>query len=359
MASINSGISHYSGRKVLIGGKEYLYFGGTNYLGTHVHPFLREKLIQAVKKYGVHLSITRRSSVGFSLYEQAEEALANWMGVEKVLLVSSGFTACQITLKILREEKNIHLLPSFHAAHGESLSQIQNHVLASSLPSGKEKNTAFIGCPLDHLLLEEMSTDWMEGLPSSSMVVWDDSHLLGIRGKDGEGSLSQIPDGVLGLSMGSLGKGLGLPAGWVAGPMFWLDRIQGSPFYGGASMPNLLFMEVLLALLKILPSLRESLQRNVDLFLEGLQEQGLDSEFDYLPAYPIFGTADHKLFSFLQERGILISSFSYPSPSSPLRTRLVISACHEKEDLHRLISALKTFFVEIGKADPSGPAYLR
>ena len=338
-------IARYAGRTLHWKGKEHLYFSGTNYLGTSTDAQLQRVIKTSFETYGAHVSVTRVSPLRFGAYAEAERRLAQWMDTEAALLFSSGFVACQLLLKTLKEvQRHIHYLPFAHPAHWESRTDERLCALPEEGVSGQQ--SAFIGNPIDHLTLEEMPLFWTKTLHKNALVVLDDSHLLGIRGPKGAGSLHLLPDHIRRFSVGSLGKGLGIPAGWLAGNKKELEQVQKSPFYGGASMPNLAFVEGLMYVLEQLPQLKRRLLDNIQLFVKTLKQDNTLSMFHFLPDYPIFGTSHHRLATHLEKHHILVSSFSYPSPDSPKRTRIVLSAAHTPEDILRLCRAIKLFLPE-------------
>lgn len=78
----------------------------------------------------------------------------------------------------------------------------------------------------------------------------------------------------------------------------------------------------------------ELMQSNVSLFEELIRDYaGLSS----LQGFPVFTSDDPSLYGRLLSEKILISSFPYPLPQSPLLNRIVITAAHIKEDLYRLV----------------------
>ncbi|NJN33072.1 MAG: hypothetical protein HC817_01270 [Saprospiraceae bacterium] len=65
--------------------------------------------------------------------------------------------------------------------------------------------------------------------------------------------------------------------------------------------------------------------------------------FRTLPNYPVFFTAQNKLAPFLLGKKMLISSFSYPKPTDPPITRVIISALHTEGDLDFLTHQIHEF----------------
>ena len=89
-------VDTFPGRILTIENEEYLYFGGTSYLGVQTDATFQDLVIRAIKKYGSNYGASRKSNVRFSLYHKAENKLANWVGSEACITMSSGYLAGQL-----------------------------------------------------------------------------------------------------------------------------------------------------------------------------------------------------------------------------------------------------------------------
>ncbi|MEO8111373.1 MAG: hypothetical protein ABI594_15120 [Ginsengibacter sp.] len=75
---------------------------------------------------------------------------------------------------------------------------------------------------------------------------------------------------------------------------------------------------------------RRVLFRNIKLFSVLIDHTHIVLHFDN---YPVFYPAQNGLSSFLMNKGIMFSSFVYPTPEDDLITRVVINSNHQKEDI--------------------------
>ena len=80
-------------REIFIEGKPYLYFGGTAYLGLQNYAPFKTLYLKNVSEYGMHYGASRKSNIKLNIYEQAEQQLAEWVGSEGCLTMSSGYLA--------------------------------------------------------------------------------------------------------------------------------------------------------------------------------------------------------------------------------------------------------------------------
>ena len=79
--------------EVIIGGKSVLMFGSNSYLGLTNHPKLKEAAKRAVEQYGTGCAGSRFLNGTLKIHIELEEALADYLQKESVLLYSTGFQA--------------------------------------------------------------------------------------------------------------------------------------------------------------------------------------------------------------------------------------------------------------------------
>ncbi|AWM33902.1 hypothetical protein [Hymenobacter nivis] len=65
--------------------------------------------------------------------------------------------------------------------------------------------------------------------------------------------------------------------------------------------------------------------------------------FRYQLCFPVFYTGANALAPFLETRGILISSFAYPTPADACITRVVLNALHTRADMTQVAAACQAF----------------
>src|SRR5512142_1301633 len=74
-------------------GKRVINLASNNYLGLTTHPKLRERALEATKKYGVGSGAVRTIAGTMSLHMELEEKIAKFKHVEASVVFQSGFTA--------------------------------------------------------------------------------------------------------------------------------------------------------------------------------------------------------------------------------------------------------------------------
>lgn len=339
-------IHHLPGRTLKIGATEWLYFSGTAYLGLAIHPLFQEKVIEGIRKYGLNFGGSRRSNMQLAVFTETEERLADWLGLEAAITVSSGSLAGQLLIKYLEQQHRCHYSPSVHPAllgNGTKMVGTQSewilHVTRPSfIPSIKD---VFLTSSLDPLYGQHYDFSWVERLSQRghTHLVIDDSHGLGILGKDGIGIMDD-----LGLSsnseitiLSSMGKALGVPGGFIAGRKALIQKLWDSPFFGGASPIIPAYLHAFLESQDLIRRQRTQLQENIEYFKSMIPKVGY---FQQIPQHPVFYVREAGLVPYLQKAQILLSSFHYPSAQDPLVNRIVINAAHTHSDLEKLTTLI-------------------
>lgn len=342
---------HFPGGSLTSDGRSALYFGGTAYLGLQTHKDFINLYTRAIDTWGTTYAASRLSNVQLSAFERGESWLAQRMGAEEAIYVSSGFLSCQLVRKHFATEGNpVFFAPNTHSAlqfPGDECYQDAERLkddlwqLVSSQPG---VNPVLIFDTVDFKLTQPLNLEWLADLPLKEMIlVGDDSHGIGICGENGGGNLKAIRQfGAQELLIcGSLGKGFGISGGMIAGESGRMQRIKEDPWYGGSGPGTAAGLQTLMDGEAILDSQREKLLQNIDYFSGRCS--CLD-RFGYTPGYPCYSVFDNELATYLFERGIVISHFNYPNKNGPVLCRLVITAAHSQNDIDSLAEALNNYF---------------
>jgi 8-amino-7-oxononanoate synthase len=183
-------------------------------------------------------------------------------------------------------------------------------------------------------------------LPTDKQItlIVDDSHGFGVTGDSGAGIFGQLkarlqPNVQL-VVASSMGKALGIPAGVVLGDKELIDKLRNSYYFGGASPAIPAYLYAFLQCESVFKEAREKLFSNIAYFLQHLERP---AQFSYFDRYPVFGVPNHRLAAYLQEHGVIISSFRYPTPADDPITRIVLSSAHRVEDIQRLSELINQF----------------
>ena len=343
-------LSHQPGRWMFWEGSAYLYFSGTSYLGIANDPVFHEKLASSLSQYGSNFGSSRLGSMQLAIYEETEEFLATYLQQEAALTVSSGTLAGILAYRVFDAKGELIFAPDAHPALWLNIPK--------NYPNRKEwEETCIVKShqtgpalfmysnAIDSLQVVQYDFSWLQhlGHKRELILVLDESHTLGIWGKDGTGVLSSLslPNHVQGVVIGSLGKGMGIPAGVIAGNKYWINEIWNSPHFGGASPASPAHLDTWIQLQGHYKSLRTLLSQNMSQFqtLIGQKNTVLRSIMDY----PVHFSESSDLSGFLFQNQMFVSHFPYPTSKDRPITRIVLSALHLSEDIQKLATTITSF----------------
>lgn len=332
------------GRMIEIEGKEYLYFSGTSYLGIGQDDDFLDILSDNLY-LGSNHGQSRINNIRLRVFDNFESHFAQNAGSEAAAVLSSGYLAGIAAWKSLHQNQDeVWIAPDAHPAVTPdncvaeaqfNFTQWKKACLERSEALSSRK-ILIIGNAVDPFKAEIHKYDFVKEISNKHEVslLVDDSHAFGTFGKSIFGTYSELADLAEQVVVsGSLGKGLGLPAGIILGTESHIEKIKSTPLFGGAS-----------------PGSPAHLQTFIDMEFRYLeQKQWLDDlcgifalETANIPQmkgsrnFPAFVYSEDSWVKEMEKAGIITSSFHYPTASSPRINRIVLSAYHELGDIKYL-----------------------
>lgn len=346
-------INQLPSNKILLDGEEYLFFSGTSYLGMNQDEDFKKLIIEGMNRYGMSFGSSRNGNLQLDIYDQAEEKMARWIGAEKTLTVSSGMLAGQVVAQYLKTQNATF----FYAPHSHSANFHEPNITLPNLSFEAwattirqqifEKNAphSVIVCnSCDALKLSPYHFDWVAQLPTNQAItlIIDDSHGLGITGKNGSGIFQQITinSNVRLVVVSSLHKAMGIAGGVVCSDNDFIEALRHTAFFASCSPIAPAYLYAYMHADKIYEGNLQKLQSNIQHFNLQTTDYQL---FSSLPNYPVYYTLQDDLYDFLFEKGIFIYSFAYPIKTGKPNTRIVLSAWHKEDQIDFLAEKCKEF----------------
>ncbi len=349
------------GRHIRIRGREYLNFSGNDYLGLAARPELIHAWQQGLARWGAGSGASPLVTGYSQAHAELEATLAEWLGVEAVLLFSTGFAANQAVLKALLNEHHLQWQDrlnhaSLQEAGAQSPARLRRfrHNDMAQLAGQLEPERGLIisegvfsmdgdQAPCEELVrLARESRNWL---------MLDDAHGLGVLGREGRGTLDS--QGLAGsdvqILMATFGKALGCAGAMVAGSRTLIDYLLNfaRDYVYSTHFPPAQ-AEALLAAIRWVRQAdaeRAHLQTLIDRFRRGAARLGLtlgDSQTAIQPLMIGDARAAVALAERLRGQGIWVTAIRPPTvPAGTARLRLTLTAAHDEQDVDRLLTQLE------------------
>jgi 7-keto-8-aminopelargonate synthetase-like enzyme len=344
-------VNTFPGRTLNVDNKEFLYFGGTAYLGLQTHSDFQALFIKNIKQYGTNYGASRKSNVQLPIFEVAEHYLSSLVGSETCITLSSGYLAGQFIASYFNTSHyNLFYTPSAHSALHQGSGCITNDykelavLIQRTLREHPEKTPVVFLDAIDFLGQNHPSYADLKTIPLEHIIlVVDDSHGIGIVGENGSGTypaLRSLPT-IKTLVCASLGKGFGIQAGAIFGDKNTLDPMRDTAFYGGASPASPAALATMVQATTIFNQQRKILKGHMHHFWENVKEK---STFKTLEGHPTYSFYDPSLVKHLGHHNIIITDFRYPNEDEGVMSRMVLSAHHHEGDIEKLANTLNAYF---------------
>lgn len=332
------------GSKIITGGKQYLYFGGTAYLGIPQSADFLELFLEGIKKYGLNNGTSRANNVQLGIYDEAENSAALRFGFDAALITSSGYLAAQLAIKQVISFGEVRYAPDTHPAlwldKTPEIHQSFAHWAINITEEINESNIAnwvLITNSMNNLYPERYDFSFINRINKKVTILIDDSHGIGVN-NNGLGVLPDLPtcDHVEVIVIGSMAKALGIDAGIILGSRHIIESMKLSYEFLGASPPAAAGLYAFTHGIEIYNTALAQLKNNMDL----LQHRLNNNNWVFIKDFPVYLAKNTDLSDTLKNKGILISSFPYPHKNSPIINRIVLSSWHNELDIQELFKAL-------------------
>lgn len=348
-------MNHYLNKapdsRLLHAENDFLYFGGTSYLGLQTNSSFQDLLISNIKNLGTNWGSSRKSNVQLAVFDEFEKYLSRHSKSEDSLCVSSGYMAGQMLAGYFIEKGyELFCAQNTHPAlihHKSNLCADYSHLgkaLKNHLVSNNSAQAVLFIDTIDFSGEGYPDFENLKKLPLENIIlVADDSHGFGLIGEDGYEGYSLLKSLEIKelIVCGSLGKALATPCGVILGKKERLEELRDTDFYAGGSPPSPAVLKTLMEAEDICSLQRERLRQNIEIFLDAVTS---DLKIIQMDKHPVFGYNNEKLTEYLFKNKILTTNFRYPKNSSPLVSKIVLSAHHRREELLELTGCINSFF---------------
>ncbi|MEM8520888.1 aminotransferase class I/II-fold pyridoxal phosphate-dependent enzyme [Flavobacterium sp. PL12] len=336
-------VDQFPDRTIEINGEEYLYFGGTAYLGLPTNHEFQQLLIKNILKWGTAYGSSRNANIKLSAYDNAEKFLANFIHSESAVTVSSGMLAGKLVVEALEEQTDCFFhFPNTHTAlkHSFSLPFFVGLEINPRLLDGKIERITILADSVPSFCTTATDFTILNSIPSNKEItlVIDESNSLGILGTNGCGiyATTLLPKCKRKIMIASLGKAWGLTGGVIASDAAFINNIKNlSTFISSAGM-NAAFAQTVADAENIYVDQHKKMKANLDYIQSHLVK---NKAVDFDKNYPLLYPEIEGLKELLLRHKIITTNFKYATGISDLN-RIVITANHREADLDAIISVL-------------------
>jgi len=362
-------IERVEGNHVWVGGKKILMVGSNNYLGLFDDAKIKQATIDAVNKYGSSTCGSRFLNGTYSLHVELEKQLAEFMGREEALTMSTGFQTNLGTISAIAGRNDVIFVDRMvHASIMDAVRLSFSQVVKYKHNDMADLEAKIKTIPDDKariIIVDGVFS--MEGdlanLPGiikiakkyDSRVMVDDAHGVGVMGNNGKGTCEHfdVMDEV-DLIMTTFSKSFASLGGFVTGKSRIIQYIKHTAralmFSASITPPSIASAFKALEVIRTEPWRRERLWEITRIMNKELTAMGYHTGNTQTPIIPVFIRdieKTFKLWHFLREYGIFTNPVIAPAvPPEDALIRTSFTATHTDEDLEFILKG----FREGGKA---------
>ncbi|MNK67096.1 putative pyridoxal phosphate-dependent acyltransferase [compost metagenome] len=335
-------VEKFPDRIIEVDQKQYLYFGGTAYLGLPTNEKFQNLVVQNILKWGTTYGSSRTANIQLTAYDAGERFLASHIGSESTVTVSSGMLAGKLVLEKLKEQTDcFYHLNEIHSAIQieNSLPVFVNEKLNDRLLDSKSEKITILTDGVPSFQTKPIDLSFINKISNQKEItlVIDESHSLGIVNENGSGIYATISFPIKRkILVSSLGKAFGLTGGVIASDFDFINQIKELETFTSAAGMNPAFVQTLSDASEIYKIQHQKLLDNLN-YIDSILIKNNSILFD--KNYPLIYLLSDDLVEKVKQENIIIASFRYKKEAEPLN-RIVITANHIKEDLDKLISVL-------------------
>lgn len=363
-------LTNNEGTEARIGDHHLIMIGSNNYLGLTVHPKVRQAAMDAVAVYGTSCTGSRFLNGTLELHLELERRLAEWVGVERALVFSTGYQVNVGTISALvgrddyvitDRDDHASIIDGCRLSYGTMKRFPHNDIEAldrvlASLPETSGKLVIVDGvfsmggdiAPLPDLVRVCRKHE--------ARLMVDDAHAMGVlgggRGTAAEFGLTEDVD----LTMGTFSKSFASLGGFIAGRGDVVDYIQhhARSLIFSASIPPA-NAAAAMAALDVMAEEPERIRRLIEIgttMRERYREMGFNIGASETPIIPIIIGDDDRTLLFwkaLFDAGVYTNPVLSPGVPQGLQLlRTSYMATHTDAQLEKVLSTFKSVGTRLG-----------
>ena len=351
-------------------GRTLTYFGGCDYFRLASHPAVLAAVKDGLRRYGLNVAASRRTTGNHPLYPELEKQLARFFGAEAALLTNSGYVTNLVVAQGLAGQFSHALLDArAHVALQDAAQFLNCPVLKFEHRDAADLSRTLQRCgpgvrPIvltDGMFSHDGSVAplaaYLKLLPADGLLLVDDAHGAGTIGRTSRGTVE-----LAGVSRArvvqtiTLSKAFGVYGGAVLGSRALRARLAATShaFIGSTPLP-LPLAHAAGASLRVLRTdrgLRQRLEQNARFVKNALRAAGLvvsDTPGPIVAIHFADVKQNSRISRALLAAKILPPLIQYPGGPAHGYFRFVIASEHTPRQLNNLVQAVKPFLPHVSR----------
>ncbi|MFQ6599432.1 aminotransferase class I/II-fold pyridoxal phosphate-dependent enzyme [Flavobacterium sp. C3NV] len=335
-------VNQFPDRIIEIDQEQYLYFGGTAYLGLPTNKEFQELVIKNIRNWGTTYGSSRSANIKLKAYENGETFLAQHIKAESAVTVSSGMLAGKLVIDELKKQTDSFFhFPNMHPAIQikDSLPVFFNGNINPRLLDSQSEKITILTDGVSGFQTKAIDLSVLATIPDHKEITLliDESHSFGILGENGRGIYSEINLPIKRkIMISSLGKAFGLSGGVIASDAAFINQIKNLDIFISAAGMNPAFVQTLADASALYKTQHQKLLENLNYIDRKLIKS---QHIKFNKTYPLIYLENENLIETLKANKIIIANFKYQENANNLN-RIVVTANHLPEDLDKLINIL-------------------
>jgi len=349
--------------EVMIDGKPALMFGSNSYLGLTNHPRLKEAANRAVQQYGTGCAGSRFLNGTLKIHIELEEALADFLNKEAVLLYSTGFQANLGAIAPLAGRNDyifidelVHasIIDGTRLSFGKVMKYRHNDMESLEKQLRRVEGDGAKIIVMDGIFSMEGDIADLPGIVKlanqyDATIIVDDAHAVGVIGRGGRGTGDHFGlQHKMDLIVGTFSKSLASLGGFVAADHDTINYLKHNSraLIFSASMTPASAASALAALeiIREEPERIEKLWQNTHYAMEQLKSAGFEIGHTQSPILPIYIRDNQKTFQFakmMADDGVFVNPVVSPAVrSTDSLIRFSLMATHSFEQIDRAVEIM-------------------
>lgn len=342
---------------------DLLDLAGNDYLGLSRHPEVTAAAAEALTGYGLGATGSRLVRGSTEPHHALETALADWLGVGRALVFSSGYLANLGAVRALVQPRTLLVSDAHnHASLIDGCRLSGAETVVTPHLDVAAVGAALAAAPGRPAVVVTESVFSVDGdlaplaelhavaRRHGALLIVDDAHALGVLGPDGAGAVAAA--GLSGASdvvvTATLSKALGGAGGVVAGPAELTRHLidTGRTFIYDTALPPAVAAGVLAAtrLARAGAGLRAELAERAAAVSRRLGAAGLEVSTPSAGVVSVTAPGPETAVAWAadcQDRGVAVGCFRPPStPDNRSRLRLTINVGLDRRDFDRALDVI-------------------